>query len=70
MCSGADSRRRLHRCQLRVRLRQLEAQREPRALTRGALALNRCVVLAHDAIGDRKAQASALADGLRREEGS
>ena len=45
-----------------------ETQREPRALPDAALAVDRAVVLADDAVGDRQAEAGALADRLGREE--
>ena len=43
-------------------------QREPRALPDRAVAADRAVVLAHDAVGDRQAEAGAAADRLGREE--
>ena len=43
-------------------------QDEPRALPDRAVAVDRAVVLAHDAVGDRQAEAGALADRLGREE--
>ena len=47
---------------------QRQRQREPRALPDRAVAVNRAVVLAHDAVGDRQAEARAAADRLGREE--
>ena len=43
-------------------------EREARALADGAVAGDRAAVLLHDAVGDRQAEAGALADLLRREE--
>ena len=48
--------------------RQRQRQREARALPDRAVAVNRAVVLADDAVGDRQAEAGAAADRLRREE--
>src|SRR5215831_7814064 len=45
-----------------------EAQREPRALPHRAVAVDRAIVLAHDAVGDRQAEPGALANRLSREE--
>ena len=48
--------------------RQRQRQREPRALPDRAVAANRAVVLAHDAVGDRQPEAGAAADRLGGEE--
>src|SRR5436853_6961101 len=48
--------------------REWETQREARALAEGAFAVDGPVVLAHDPVGDRKAQPRSLPDRLRREE--
>ena len=51
-----------------ARRRERQGQREARALPDRAVAVNRAVVLAHDAVGDRQAEAGAAADRLGREE--
>ena len=48
--------------------RRRKFEDEPRALADDALAVDRAVVLAHDAVGDGQAEAGALADRLGREE--
>ena len=52
----------------RSRARERQREREARALADGAVAGDRAAVLLHDAVGDRQAEAGALADLLGREE--
>ena len=67
MTACSNTRRGLHRREPRVRLHRLEAQRESRALPRGALALNRGIVLTDDAVLlAHKTQAQKIKDLVRK----